>query len=108
MEALQVVFESQMDYDEMWDVVEERMPRFREVPGLVQKVYLWDDQAEEICGLYLFRDEESLEAFLGSELRETIADAYDVQGEPKARRWTVPGTLFPLGQEPIAGAEGAE
>lgn len=106
MEALQVVFESGMDFEEMWDVVEERMPRFREVPGLVQKVYLWDDEAEEISGLYLFEDADSLEAFLASDLRKTIADAYQVQGEPEARRWTVPDTLFPLGQEPVAAGAG--
>lgn len=105
MEALQVVFESGMDYDEMWDVVDKRMPRFRKVPGLVQKVYLWDDEAEETSGLYLFEDETSLEAFMDSDLRASIADAYDVQGTPEVRRWSVPGTLFDLGGEPVGEAD---
>lgn len=106
MEALQVVFESRMEYEEMWDVVEQRMPRFREVPGLVQKVYLWDDGAEEISGLYLFEDGQRLDEFLASELRASIPEAYDVRGTPEVRRWTVPDTLFPLGREVVAGGEG--
>lgn len=108
MEALQVVFESGMDFDAMWDICEERMPTFREVPGLVQKVYLWDDEAEEISGLYLFEDEQSLEAFLDSDLRASIPAAYDVQGTPDVRRWSVPGTLFPLGAEAVAVDAGTE
>lgn len=108
MEALQVVFESGMAFEEMWDRVEERQPRFREVPGLLQKVYLRDPGSQEVAGLYLFENEESLEAYLDSDLRESIAGAYDVQGEPDVRRWTVAGTLFPLGEEAVSGAPGEE
>lgn len=108
MEALQVVFESGMGFDEMWDVVEERMPRFREVPGLVQKVYLWDEEAEEISGLYIFEDQGSLDTFMASDLRASIPEAYDVQGSPEVRRWTVPATLFPLGTEPLPAGEAVE
>lgn len=106
MEALQVIFESGMDSDPMWDVCEERMPTFRKVPGLVQKVYLWDDETEKISGLYLFEDEARLEEFLDSDLRASIPDAYDIQGKPELRRWSVPGTLFPLGQEPVSASAG--
>jgi hypothetical protein len=56
----------------------ERKPRFREVPGLVQKMYGKDPATGAVCGIYFFKDQESLTAFQKSELAQSIASAYEV------------------------------
>lgn len=55
----------------------ERRPRFREVPGLVQKVYGRDDATGDVCGIYLFESREALAAFRETELARTIPAAYE-------------------------------
>ncbi len=54
----------------------ERRPRFREVPGLVQKIYGRDDEGD-VCGIYFFESQEALVAFRETELARTIPTAYE-------------------------------
>src|SRR5262245_48041 len=55
----------------------ERRPRFREVPGLVQKVYVRDPETGDVCGIYFFESYEALAAFRETELARTIPSAYE-------------------------------
>ncbi|POG46005.1 hypothetical protein BV881_18365 [Streptomyces sp. ZL-24] len=55
----------------------ERRPRFRDVPGLLQKVYGRDSATGDVCGIYFFESREALDAFRGSELARTIPAAYE-------------------------------
>jgi Putative mono-oxygenase ydhR len=55
----------------------ERRPRFRDVPGLTQKVYGRDNATGEVCGIYFFESAEALAAFRKSELARTIPSAYE-------------------------------
>lgn len=55
----------------------ERVPRFREVPGLVQKFYLRQEATGDVCGLYFFEDHAALEAYRQSDLARGIASAYE-------------------------------
>lgn len=55
----------------------ERRPRFRDVPGLVQKIYGRDTTTGDVCGIYFFDSGEALTAFRESELARTIPAAYD-------------------------------
>ena len=55
----------------------ERRPRFREVSGLVQKIYGRDATTGDVCGIYFFENEEALAAFRETELAQTIAAAYE-------------------------------
>jgi hypothetical protein len=57
--------------------VEERKPRFEEVPGLIQKVYGRDEATGDWCGIYFFESKEALAAFGDSELAKTIPVAYE-------------------------------
>jgi len=57
----------------------ERKPRFREVPGLVQKIYGRDPATGAVCGIYFFDSAESLAAYRESELARTIASAYEAE-----------------------------
>lgn len=70
----------------------ERRPRFREVPGLVQKIYGRDEATGDVCGVYFFVNREALAAFGKTELAQTIADAYEAV---EVRR-EVYDVLYPL------------
>ena len=55
----------------------ERRPRFREVPGLVQKFYGRDESTGDVCGIYFFKDQKALSDFRETELAKTIPTAYE-------------------------------
>jgi len=71
----------------------ERMPQFREVPGLVQKYYAYDASTEEFAGIYLWDSEESAAKYLDSDLRKTIAAAYELTAPPRIERFPIVDVL---------------
>ena len=79
----------------------ERRPRFREVPGLVQKFYGREEATGAVCGVYFFEDQQALVNFRESELAKTIGAAY----EAKEVRPEIYEVLYPLYPErgPIKG-----
>lgn len=74
---LYVRIKSDLDFEELERRAIERRPRFKEVPGLIQKVYGKDEATGDVCGIYFFKDKASLTAFRDSELAKTIPDAYE-------------------------------
>ena len=74
-------------------MVEERAPEFSALTGLHQKYYLQDAESGEYAGLYLWESPDTLAAFRGSELRASIAEAYQVEGEPRVEVYRVFKTL---------------
>lgn len=72
-----VKIKTDLDPEELERRLLERRPRFREVPGLVQKFYGRDESSGEACGIYFFENKEALAAFRDSELAKTIPDAYE-------------------------------
>lgn len=87
-----VRIKSDLDPEELDRRLNERRPRFREVPGLIQKVYGRDESTGDVCGIYFFEDEQSLAAFRETELAKTIPTAY----EAKDVRREVYGVLYSL------------
>ena len=73
----------------------ERRPRFRDVPGLVQKIYGRDEATGDVCGIYFFESEDALAAFRETELARTIPAAYEAVD---VRRETY-DVLYPLWPE---------
>ncbi|HCT76118.1 MAG TPA: hypothetical protein DGG94_14795 [Micromonosporaceae bacterium] len=73
----------------------ERRPRFREVPGLLQKIYGRDEATGDVCGIYFFVNLEALAAFRETELARTIPTAY----EAVDLRREVYDVLYPLWPE---------
>ena len=71
----------------------ERLPRFRDVPGLLQKYYSYDEAAEEWAGIYLWDSEASLATYLESDLRKTIATAYELTEPPRLERFDIVDVL---------------
>lgn len=103
--VLFVRIKSKLDTDEFDRRLLERRPRFRDVPGLLQKVYGRDRTTGDVCGIYFFESEEALETFRETELARTIPVAYEAI---EVRR-EVYHVLYPLRPEhgPFVQAEGA-
>lgn len=88
-----VKFKSGLSDSEVLEVMNERAPRFRALPGLVQKYYGHEKETGEFTGIYLWDSEESLRQFEDTELARTIPQAYKAEGQPRIELFEV---LFPL------------
>lgn len=69
---------SKLETSELDKRLLERRPRFKDVPGLMQKVYGRDKSTGAVCGIYFFEDQKALNAFRETDLAKTIASAYEV------------------------------
>lgn len=92
---LYVRIKSDVDLEELDRRMNERRPRFLEVPGLLQKIYGRDEATGDTCGIYFFENKESLAAFRDSELAKTIPTAYEATDV----RREVYEVLYPLKPE---------
>lgn len=88
---------SDLDQEELDRRIDERRPRFLEVPGLLQKIYARDEATGDTCGIYFFESKEALAAYRESELALTIPSAYEAT-DVRPESYEV---LFPL--KPEAG-----
>jgi heme-degrading monooxygenase HmoA len=91
--VLLVRFKTSLSLEEIAKVAEERAPEFKALEGLQQKYYLQDVASGEYAGLYLWKSPEALAEYRDSELRASIAAAYQVQGEPQVEVYKVVKTL---------------
>jgi hypothetical protein len=71
----------------------ERLPQFRDVKGLIQKYYSYDESTEEWAGIYLWDGEESLADYLESDLRKSIPTAYELTAPPRLERFRIVDVL---------------
>jgi hypothetical protein len=92
---LYVRIKSDLDPVELERRLNERKPRFLEIPGLVQKIYGRDEATGDACGIYFFESQEALNAFRETELAQTIPTAY----EATDIRREVYEVLYPLRPE---------
>ena len=92
---LLVRFHSSLTLDEVLRVVDERAPEFRALAGLRQKYYLHDADTGEYAGLYLWETTEALAEYRASELKASIAAAYQTQGGPRVEVYRVVKALRP-------------
>jgi len=81
--VLLVKFRTALSTEEAQQVIDSRIDQFRALDGLSQKYYLQDTETGEMAGLYLWDSAEALADFRESELRASIASAYQVVGEPR-------------------------
>lgn len=87
--VLLVRMKSSLSVDEIQKVVDSRIDQFRALDGLKQKYYLRDPASGDIAGLYLWESTDALTEFRESELRQTIAKAYQVVGEPRVEVYDI-------------------
>jgi hypothetical protein len=104
-EVLFVRVKSDLGDEELSRRILERFPQFREVPGLVQKIYGREAATGDYCGIYFFDSAESLAGFADSALARSIPSAYEALDV----RREVFEVLFPLWPDrgPLAEAEAA-
>ena len=88
-----VRFKTSLSFEEVTKVAKERSPEFEALEGLQQKYYLQDTSSGEYAGLYLWKSPEALAEYRDSELRASIAKAYQLQGEPRIEVYKVLKTL---------------
>ena len=86
---LLVKFKSTLSMEEVVKVVDSRIDEFRALKGLQQKYYLQEPATQEYAGLYLWDSKEDFLAYRDSELRATIAQAYQTVGEPRIEVYNV-------------------
>jgi len=81
--VIQIVrFESTLTESQVTRVAEERIEKFRALPGLIQKYYVKLGQPNHYGGIYIWDSMESLKAYRSSELAATIPEAYQIVGAP--------------------------
>ena len=88
-----VTFNSGLSEEELLRVARERVPRFRALPGLLQKYYVKGQEPGQYRGVYIWDSAESLEEFRSSDLAASIPEAYNVLGPPAMEHLEI---LFPL------------
>lgn len=81
--VLNVRFKSRLSLDEIKVIMEERISDFRALSGLKQKYYVQDPVTGEVGGIYIWQTEEDFHAYRESELKASIAAAYQTEGEPR-------------------------
>ncbi len=87
--TLLVRFRSALPFEEVQKIMEERAPEFRALSGLQQKYYLQDVNSGEVAGFYLWDSVEAFDEYKKSELRASIAKAYQAEGEPRIEVYRV-------------------
>lgn len=75
-------FKSGLSEDEINQHFIERSDRYRKVPGLLQKYYTKFTETEEYGGIYVWDSRESLDAWRAGNLSGTLAQTYQIEGEP--------------------------
>ena len=75
--VLYVRVNSELERSEFDRRLDERRPRFQEVPGLLQKVYGREPETGDVCGIYFFDSAESLSQFKETDLAKSIPQAYE-------------------------------
>lgn len=100
-----VRIKSNLEDNELKHQLDERKPRFLDVPGLLQKIYGKDEKTGDVCGIYFFEDQVALDDFHETMLAQSISAAYEVQ-EIRQEAYDVLYSLRPdqglnLTQEPM-------
>jgi hypothetical protein len=72
-----------MSDQEVLATYQARAPRYRALPGLVDKYYLRFDASDEHGAVYVWQSPEALAEFRASELATSMADALQVVGAPE-------------------------
>ena len=81
MQVLIVTFRLEgMTEAEYYRGCDEGAPAFAEIPGLIAKVWLADAARNTYGGVYTFRDQDSLDAYLASDLFRSIGETPGLVG----------------------------
>jgi hypothetical protein len=82
---------------------EERAERFRQLPGLIDKIYLRFRETGEFGAVYVWESDDALARFRESELARTIPTVYQVDGTPQSELADVCLVVTPEARETVSG-----
>lgn len=99
MQMLLVKFHSGLSDADVMRNLEERLPLFRAVPGLVQKYYAREAATGDYVGVYLFESKDALQQYRASDVARSIPPVYQIEG---TARIEVLDFLFSLHPETAA------
>ena len=88
-----VKLRSELSEETILDKAKERMPKFKAIPGLLQKYYVRLSRPNQYSGIYVWDSIESLQSFRESELAASIPQAYKLTEPPEIE---VADVLFQL------------
>ena len=88
-----VTFASRLHEKDVVRTIEERLPEYRAVAGLVQKLYVREPSSGEFGGIYVWDNPAAAAAFRDSDLARTIAKAYRTRERPRLRRFEIVSIL---------------
>lgn len=94
-----VRFRSRLSDEDVRARFEQRAQRYREVPGLSEKIYLRFPDTGEWGAVYVWDSEQSLARFRESELAKSIPSAYEVEGDARTELADVALVVQPAGAE---------
>ena len=87
-------------HEAVYRLMDERVPAFRQVPGLLQKYFCRERATGKYAGVYLGDSEEALRRYRQADLARSTGVAYNVDGQPRSEMFEV---LCPLrAEEPTA------
>lgn len=76
--VLVVRLTSALDRPTVERTMRQRAGAFRDMPGLIQKIYAVDPASGDFCGIFIFRSRADLEAYRAGELAASNPAAYRV------------------------------
>ena len=77
-----IKLKSALSEDELLDKAREREPRFKAIPGLLQKYYVKLGKPGQYGGIYIWDSSESMKSYRESELAGSIPEAYELTEQP--------------------------
>ena len=94
---LQIIkLKSNLPEEELLNKAREREPRFKAIPGLIQKYYVKTGQSGQYGGIYVWDSPESLQSYRESDLAKSIPEAYEIVEAPNIEIMDI---LFQLRKE---------
>lgn len=73
---------SKLQEEELINRAREREPKFKAIPGLVQKYYVKMGDSGQFGGIYVWDSKDSLESYRKSELAASIPEVYEISEAP--------------------------
>jgi heme-degrading monooxygenase HmoA len=77
-----IKLKSGLSEEELLKKAKEREPKFKAIPGLIQKYYVKLSQPGQYGGVYVWDSKESLQSFRDSDLAASIPQAYKLIEAP--------------------------
>jgi len=94
VEVLVFLYKSGLPMDEILERFKRRSDKYRDVKGLLQKLYVQDESTGHVGGIYVFDSKDTLDAFKNSDLARSIGETYKFLEPPAIRTLEVVKVLF--------------